>query len=131
MMSLMCSIPTETCDNAASAILFLGAKRGTHPNKVGRNTSQSLLCLVQLLMRRRGGVDDERLRIAHVRQVARELELIYHSTSYARIALDTETEHTAECSGPEKAFGVGVAWVARESGVGYPGDGGVLFKPSE
>jgi hypothetical protein len=52
-----------------------------------------------------------RYNLVHVHLITRELELIDHSTSYAHIALDAETELPAEGVWVEKGFGVGVAWL--------------------
>ena len=49
-------------------------------------------------MSRRRGVDDESLRVADVREVAREPEAVNDLAPDLRVAaLDAEAEHPAEC----------------------------------
>jgi hypothetical protein len=57
--------------------------------------------------------------IVRVRLITRELELIDHSTSYVHIALDTETELTAERVWVGEACGI---WRGLGS-LGIPGQG--------
>ena len=57
----------------------------THPNKVRRNTSCQLLIRCQLLVRRRRWVDHQRLGVAHIRKVTRQLERVDNFGAHRRV----------------------------------------------
>lgn len=80
-------------------------------------------------MRRRSGMDNQRLGVSNVCEVTREFEFIDDCATDARVAFDAEAENASECVGTEETFGVFVAWVAREAGIRDPSDAGVMFEP--
>ena len=82
-------------------------------------------------MRRARGVDDERLCVAHVRQVARELEAVDELRSRRGVALDAEAEHAAVLARhAEQLLRELVRGVRLEAEVGDPGDVRVLLEPA-
>ncbi len=96
----------------------------THPNEVGRDAGRKLLIRRQLLVGRRRRVYHQRLRIAHVRKVTRQLERVDDFGAHRRVlaALHPEAQHATECVGPERLECQLVRGVRLEAGVGDPGD---------
>ena len=75
-----------------------------HPNQIRGDTGRDLLRIAQLRMRRRRGVNDEGLGIAHVREVACKLEVVHDARGGLDIAFDAEGEHATEGVGAEELF---------------------------
>ena len=96
----------------------------THPDEVRRDTSLKLLIRRQLLVGRRPRVDHQRLRVAHVRKVARQLERVDDFGAQRRVlaALHPEAQHAAERAGPERLERQLMRVVRLKAGVGDPGD---------
>lgn len=101
-----------------------------HPNQIRRDPARELLLSRKLLMRRRRRMNHERLRIAHIRQVARQLQPVDHARADLRVlaALHAEAQHAAERAGAEHRLRELVGRVARQPGVGDPGDFGVRLQ---
>lgn len=55
-----------------------------------------LLLVRQLLVRRRGRVDNKRLGVAHIGQIRGQLQVVYESRTCSCIALDSKREYTAK-----------------------------------
>lgn len=104
--------------------------RTTHPNEVRRNTSRSLLIRRQLLVGRRPRVDHQRLGVAHVRKVTRQLERVddFGADRCVLAALHSEAEHAAERVRPERLARQLVGVVRLEASVRDPGDLLVLLE---
>ncbi len=82
-------------------------------------------------MRRRRGVDDERLGVADVRKVAREAEAVDDLAPDLRVAaLDAEAEHSAERVRAHEAERLLVERVRGQAEVRHPGDLRMLLEPS-
>ena len=81
-------------------------------------------------MRRRRRVDNQRLRITHVRQVAREPKRVDDFSAHSRIlaALYPEAQHAAKRIVPERLARQLVRSVRLEAGVSDPGDVLVLLE---
>lgn len=47
-------------------------------------------------------MDDERLRITYIRQVARQLQIIHNPARHTHIALDTEAQHATKRALPQQ-----------------------------
>src|SRR5258708_10557765 len=71
MMSEICSIPTETCEEATKLRGEITHKEGsfTHSDKIRGDTCRELFFGSELLVRSCSGVNDQCLRIAHVGKV--------------------------------------------------------------
>ena len=135
MMSAIFSIPADTC-------MFFSTGRNipterdkggkTHPDEVGRDAGRKLLLVRELLVSRRRGVDDESLRVADVREVAREPEAVNDLAPDLRVAaLDAEAEHPAKCGfRAQQAERLLVELVRGQAEVRYPGDLRMLLEPS-
>lgn len=70
----------------------------TDPDQILRHPGPPLLLIAQLFMCRRPGVYRERLRIAHIRQIADQLEPIHNLLPCLLPALDAEAQHAAEAA---------------------------------
>ena len=83
-------------------------------------------------MRRRRGVDDECLRVADVREVAREPETVDDLAPDLRVAaLDAEAKHPAKCGfRAQEAERLLVELVQEPAEIRYPGDLQMLLEPS-
>lgn len=68
----------------------------------------------------RGRMNHERLRIADIGQMARELEAIDQETTGGRITLDTKGEHTTKGVGAEETLGQLMRRMGFQSGVQHP-----------
>lgn len=95
----------------------LDADRQT--NEILGNTAGRLLLVSQLLVRRRGRVDHERLRVAHVCQVRGQLQTVNKGGASSGTTLDAKREHTSETI-LEVLLGQFVAGVACQTWVGDP-----------
>ncbi len=104
--------------------------RPTHPDEVGRDTGRKLLIRRQLLVGRRRRVDDQRLGVAHVRQITRQLERVDDFGTHRRVlaTLHPKAQHAAECVGPERPERQLMRCVRLEAGVRDPGDLRVLLE---
>ena len=105
-------------------------KGTTHTNKVRRNTSCQLLIRRQLLVGRRRRVDHQRLGVAHVRKITRQLERVDDFGAHRRVlaAVHSEAQHAAECIRPERLERQLVRLVRLEADVRDPGDLLVLLE---
>jgi hypothetical protein len=103
----------------------------TNPYQVRRHAGGKLLLRGQLLVRRRRGVYHERLRIAHVCQVARELQPVHDLAPNLRVAaaLDAKAEHAAERVLPQQPARERVRRVRLQAEVAHPRDLLVLLEP--
>ena len=86
-----------------------------------------LFLVAQLLVRRRGRVNDERLCVSHVGQIRRQLERINKGRTGLGLALDTKRQHTTKAS-LQVLFRQRMARVALQARVANPGYAGVLFE---
>lgn len=101
-------------------------------DQVGRDSASELLFGRQLLMRRRSGVDDERLGISDVGQVGREHEAVDDEAAALAVlgvALDAKREDGAVAVLLERLERLLVVRVRRKAGIRDPLDGRVRFKP--
>ena len=89
-------------------------------NHVRRDAGRDLLLLSQLLVRGRGWVDDQRLRVAHIGQVAGELDALDELLAAVTSALDAEGEDRAEQPFAVVLLGNVVAAVPRQACVVNP-----------
>src|SRR5690349_286130 len=105
----------------------LDAGRDAH--LLGRDAGAPLLRLAELLVGRRRGVDDERLRVAHVREVRGELHRVDELLAGLEAALDAEGEHAAEAV-PEVLARALVVRVLLEAGVVHPRHLRVALEPA-
>ena len=81
-------------------------------------------------MRRRRGVDDERLRVPDVREVACEPEAVDDLAPDLRVAaLDAEAEHPPERIRAHEAERLFVEIVRGQAEVRHPGDLRMLLEP--
>ena len=117
MMSLMCSIPTDTCIPWCGYTSDIATyKEHTHPNQIWRHACLRALFLGQFRVRRRCGVDNKRLGIAHVGEVACKSESVHHFARNAMLTLDIKVQHASVRIRAEQflgAFVVGVIFVAQ------------------
>ena len=104
-------------------------ERSSHPNEVRRDARLRLLLGRQLLVRRRRGVDDERLGVADVREVARELHRVDDCRTHSRVALDPEVEHAPKLPRAQQAQRHLVRRVAWKAKVRHPRDCRVCLEP--
>ena len=128
-MSLMFSIPTDTCTSSLVSNPLLGTETRTYANEIGCDTRLELLLLTELLVGRRRGVDDKRLCVTHVGEVARQLERVDDLAANGRVALDAKREHAAVHILAEDLLRQLVRRVARQTGVAHPGNLLVFLKP--
>lgn len=94
-------------------------------NLIGRNTRRDLLLLVELLMRRRARLKNERVDRADVGELRVELERVNDlGAEFAvRVAFDAEGEDAAEAVFDKVLQSLLVVRVRLESGVGDPAAG--------
>ncbi len=106
-MSEICSIPTETCEEATKLRGEITHKEGsfTHSDKIRGDTCRELFFGSELLVRSCSGVNDQCLRIAHVGKVTCKTKLVDDGTSDASISLDTEAKYSTEGVRTKKLFG--------------------------
>ena len=97
-------------------------KAYTHPNHIRRHTRTPLLRLRQLLMRRRRRMNHQRLRIAHVRKIACQLQSIHDLITDPNVfaALYTETQHSSELAFPQQLLRQRVRWVVLKARISDP-----------
>lgn len=81
-------------------------------------------------MGRRRRVDHERLRVAHVREVARKLQLVDDEAADVRVALHAEGEDAAVRLRAQETGRDGMRGVRGQTRVFHPCDLWVLFQPS-
>lgn len=80
-------------------------------------------------MRCRRGVDNQRLRIADVGEIARQPQIIDDLAANGRIVrLHAKAEHAAVLALPQVLLGDLVRRVVLQAGVGHPSDFGVRFE---
>jgi len=106
-------------------------KQHTHPNQIRRRAGRFSLFLGQLCMRRRCGVDNERLGIAHVGEVACKSESIHRFARNDMVALDTKVQHASVRIRAEQFLGTFVVRVIFVAQIRDPCNLGVLFKPAK
>lgn len=97
------------------------------PDEVVGHARAGLLLVRKLLVRRRPGVDGQRLGVAHVGQVGDELEAVDDLAPRLAAPLDAEAEDAAEppLEVPLRQL---VAWVAFQARVRHPADVGARLQ---
>ena len=127
MISLMCSMPTETWLHMRPCRTHA---KDTHPNQIWGHPRRQLLLVRQLLVRRRVRVDDKCLGVTHVGEVARQLECVHRLARRALVALDAKAQHATVRVRPEQLLGAVVVGVALKAQVRHPCDFRVLYEPA-
>ena len=96
-------------------------------DEIGRHACLLLLLGRQLGVRGAGRVDDERLGIAHIRQVREEFDVPDQLLARFQSTLDAEANNgtVAMCMVFRRRF---MLRVAREAGIAHPIDGGMAFQ---
>ena len=74
-------------------------------------------------------MDDQRLCVADVCEVACQLEFIHYCAADIGVAFDAKAEDAPISVRAKESFSVCVTWVAGKTGVGDPSNAGVLFEP--
>lgn len=98
------------------------------PNQILRHPGPPLLIITQLLMRCRPGVYRQRLRVAHIRQIADQLEPIHDLLPSLLPALDTKAQHAAKAA-REVFLRQRVALMRFQPRIAHPHDMVVFLQP--
>lgn len=99
MISLICSIPTEICTHK-HLNQDLRVNLITYPNQIWCDPGGKPLCFRQLLMRSRRWMDHKSFCITDVCKITCKTKTIYESAGVLDVALNTESQHTAESVRP-------------------------------
>jgi len=106
------------------------ASINTHPNQIFRHPRRHSFLFCQLRMCRRRRMDHERLGVPHVREVARQFELVDDAACHVEISLDAKAQHATKRVWPQQPLCFFVVLVVGQSGIRYPYDLGVFLEPS-
>mmetsp|Transcript_32564 Transcript_32564/g.53141 ORF Transcript_32564/g.53141 Transcript_32564/m.53141 type:complete len:516 (-) Transcript_32564:204-1751(-) len=100
-----------------------------HADHVRPHVRRQLLRLCQLGVRGGGGVDDQGLGVAHVRQVRGQFHAVHHRLAPLQPALHPKGEHAPVHARAEVLVGLGVRAVGGQAQVAHPRHLGVVLQP--